>query len=755
MIISIAMLGFGTAGTIISLFKDKLLTRANKILPLLMILSGFTMPIVVFLSQTSPIQFDTMLVFTGNYQIGRLFANYILFTIPFLLGALAIGIIFIKHVNLIGKLYFSNLIGSGFGGLLILVLIWIFFPEKLSAIVGLFAVTSGLILFNKINIEFYFIFLISLIILAVSFLYSPEFQSSEFKSRSKTLLLQDAKIIDRQTGPYGVLEIISSPMIRNADGLSLKFQGEVRAGYAIFCNGDLVGSLLSKNKNDSSNFLNYTAAQLPFVMKRRDKVLVLNSGSGIEILRSLNAGSKSIIAVEPNSSLLYVLTAKHPELIDSVYLSKQVSVYKTTARSFLLSSDEKFDLIILPTIDAFGGTSGLYSLREQFHLTKEAIDDMLSQLNRDGALMINVWLDYPPRNSLKILATIAEALEKRYLTIPQNYIVAIKNWNHLTIIVKASPVTRDEEAVVRAFCSEMLFDLVLFPNLKKEERDQFNKLIDNQFYLLIDKIFYSKNDREGLYNEYVFNISPAIDNKPFFSQFLRWENIKHLKEDFGNQNIPFLELGYIMLYLTLIQIFIVAAVLIILPLFKIGFLGKNRFGVLIYFGGIGIGYMFVEIIFIQMYTLYFGNPIYSTSTVICFMLVCSGIGSYITQNSKFVHSKSKLIMAVIVILLLIQALILKEILYATIHYSLSFKILIALILIAPCAFFMGIPFPAGIMKTSDHSPSLIPWAWGINGFASVTATVFATVLAVELGFTAVFFGAALFYSLVIISIKTF
>lgn len=755
MIISIAMLGFGTAGTILSLIKDKLLKRSNEILPLLMILSGLTMPFVVYLSQTSSIRFDTMLFFTGNYQIGRLLVNYILFTIPFFLGALAIGIIFTKHANLIGKLYFSNLIGSGIGGLLILVLIWIFFPEKLSAIVGLFAVISGLILFNKINIEFYFTSLISLIILAVSFLYSPEFQPSEFKSRSKTLLLQYAKIIDRQTGPYGVLETISSPLIRSADGLSLKFQGEVKSGFAIFCNGDLVGSLLSKNQNDSSNFLHYTTAQLPFVMKKRDKVLVLNSGSGIEILRSLNAGVRSVAAVEPNTSIVDLLTTKHPELNDSVYLRRQVSVYKTSARSFLLSSNEKFDLIILPTIDAFGGTSGLYSLREQFHLTIEAIDDMLSQLNSDGALMINVWLDYPPRNSLKILATISEALEIRNLTNSQNYLIAIKNWNYLTIIVKATPVTRDEEAVVRTFCSDMLFDLVLFPNLKTEERDRFNKLFDNQFYLLVDKIFYSKNDRDGLYNEYIFNISPATDNKPFFSQFLRWKNIKHLEEELGNQNIPFLELGYILLYVTFIQICIVAVVLIVLPLFKIGFSGTNKFSVLIYFGGIGIGYMFVEIVFIQMYTLYFGNPIYSVSTVICLMLVCSGIGSYITQNAKFVHAKSKLIIAIIVILLLIQALILKEILYATIHYSLSFKILIALILIAPCAFFMGIPFPAGIKKTSDQSPSLIPWAWGINGFASVLATVLATVLAVEFGFTAVFFCAALFYSLVIISIKTF
>jgi len=755
MIISIAMLGFGTAGTVLFLFKDKLLKNSSKILPVILILSGLTMPIVVYLSQTSSIRFDTMLYFIGNYQIVKLLLTYVLFTIPFLLGALAIGIIFTKHVNSIGKLYFSNMIGSGFGGLLILVLTWIFFPEKLPSVVGLFAVISGLVLFNRIKKEFYFISLFSSIILAICFLYSPELQPSEFKNRSKTLLLQDSKIIDRQTSPHGVIEIISSPMIRSADGLSLKFQGEVKGGYAIFSNGDLSGTLLSKNQNDSSNFLNYTTAQLPFVIKNRDKVLILNSGSGIEILRSLNAGAKSIVAVEPNTSLVDILTTKHPELNDSVYLSKRVSIHKTTARSFLLANDEKYDLIILPAVDAFGGTSGLYSLREQFHLTQEAMTDMLSQLSLDGAMMINVWLDYPPRNSLKILATIAEAVENRGLTKLQNYVAAIKNWNYMTIIIKPNPITTEEEALVNDFCKSMLFDIALSPTLISEERDRYNKLFDDQFYLFVDKIFSSKNDRESLFNEYVFNISPAADNKPFFSQFLKLENFNLLKKEFGDENIPFLELGYVLLYVTLIQILFVAIGLIILPLFKYGFSGKNKFGVLLYFGGIGFAYMFIEIIFIQMYTLYFGNPISSASTVICLMLVCSGIGSYATHKFKLVHNKSKLILAIILFLLLIQALFLRDILFATIHYSLSFKIMIAFILIAPSAFFMGMPFPIGIQKTSEQSPSLIPWAWGINGFASVIATVFATVIAVEIGFASVFWSAVLFYSLVIISIKTF
>jgi spermidine synthase len=755
LIISIAMLGFGAAGTILSLFKDKLLKKSDLILPLLMTLCGLTMPIAVHLSQLSSIRFDTMLFFTGNYQIARLLLNYLIFTVPFLLGALAIGIIFIKHADSIGKLYFSNLMGSGIGGIIILILIWIFFPEKLSAIIGSFAVISGVMIYKRFDVKFFFFVLASFIILFLSFLYSPEFQPSEFKSRSKTLMLQDAKIIDKQSGPYGILEIISSPMIRNADGLSLNFKGEIKSGHAIFCNGDFIGTLLSQVQKDSSSFLHFTTAQLSYVMKKRDKVLILNSGSGNEIIRSLNAGTESVSAVEPNTQLMELLSKKYPVLNDSVYPNNKVSVYNTNARSFLLSSNEKYDLIILPAIGAFGGTSGLFSLNEQYHLTREALDDMLSQLNSDGVLMFNVWLDYPPRNSIKIIATIAETLENQNLKNLKNYIAAIKNWNYLTIVVKKTPITAKEELIVREFCTDMCFDIVSLPNLRVQERDRFNKMPDNRFYLLLDEIFNSKYNKLSLYSKYAFNITPATDDKPFFSQFLKWNNIGLLKKEFGNQNIPFIELGYVMLYVTLFQIIIAAFVLIILPLFKIGITGVNKIVVLIYYGGLGLGFMFTEMVFIQMYTLYFGNPIYSAATVICLMLICAGTGSYLTHSSKFFNRNFKLAMVFIAALLLIEALILKWILFSTIQYSLSTKILISFLLISPCAFFMGIPFPVGIEKTLTFSPSLIPWAWGINGLTSVLATVLATVIAIEFGFTVVFICAALFYLLALISAQTF
>ncbi len=138
------------------------------------------------------------------------------------------------------------------------------------------------------------------------------------------------------------------------------------------------------------------------------------------------------------------------------------------------------------------------------------------------------------------------------------FIAAIKNWNTITFAIKRSPFNDEEIKIIREFCNKMNFDPVILPGIKADEREKFNKLQDKSFYLLIDRILASPEEREKLYSEYLFNIKPAVDDKPYFSQFLRWKSISQLSEFFGNRSVPFFEVGYILLYLTFIQIVIFA-----------------------------------------------------------------------------------------------------------------------------------------------------------------------------------------------------
>ncbi|MFI5237856.1 MAG: hypothetical protein ACHQLA_07960, partial [Ignavibacteriales bacterium] len=499
------------------------------------------------------------------------------------------------------------------------------------------------------------------------------------------------------------------------------------------------------------NYLHFTTENLPYAIGKRKNVLVLGAGTGRNVKAALLNEARIVTAVEPNKALMNLLKEKLPSKIDSLYQNKNVRVQNISPRTFILSTHQKFDLISLPVIDAFGGSSGLFALQEQYLLTTEAFGEMLNALNHDGVICVSAYLDYPFRNSFKILAAITEVFENRKINNPENHIAAIKNWNTITFIMKNDPLSSADIDSIRNFCNRMNFDPVILPDISKEERDKFNRLQDTTFYSMIDNILKSKDEREKLYLDYPFNIKPATDNQPYFSQFLQWKTFPLLADLFGNQSVPFFEVGYLLLYLTFFQIIVLAILLIILPLFKIGFKSGRKLKTLLYFSGLGLGYMFIEIILIQRFTLYFGNVIYAAALVVCLMLVSSGFGSLVSQKLTPKRYRMVLIIFVIIISLLIYALFLSSWIKTTIGFSLPVKIILSFLIIAPPAFFMGMPFPMGLKLLSNENETIIPWAWGINGVFSVVSAVLATVIAVELGFISVMIFAIGAYSIVLLS----
>ena len=60
---------------------------------------------------------------------------------------------------------------------------------------------------------------------------------------------------------------------------------------------------------------------------------------------------------------------------------------------------------------------------------------------------------------------------------------------------------------------------------------------------------------------------------------------------------------------------------------------------------------------------------------------------------------------------------------------------------------MGMPFPLGLAGAEATDARLVPWAWAINGCASVAGAVLATLLAIHIGFTAVVVAALVLYGI--------
>ena len=61
------------------------------------------------------------------------------------------------------------------------------------------------------------------------------------------------------------------------------------------------------------------------------------------------------------------------------------------------------------------------------------------------------------------------------------------------------------------------------------------------------------------------------------------------------------------------------------------------------------------------------------------------------------------------------------------------RIAIAVLLVAPLGFAMGMPFPSGLRQTGGDLPAP-PFYWGLNGILSVVGSLGTMVLAVTCGF---------------------
>ncbi|MDZ7626428.1 MAG: hypothetical protein U5J96_18530 [Ignavibacteriaceae bacterium] len=218
-------------------------------------------------------------MFADYSHLWKLLITYLLFFIPFFLGALAIGIIFIKYIDKIGVLYFANMFGSGLGGVAAVFLMWIFFPEKLPAVIAAIAFAAGVLIVRKEQRNsFTFIVAITVAVLVFMYITPARLYLSEYKSLTKTLNLPDSKIILKESSPYGLIEIVSTPYLRYAPGLSIKYPGVVSVENSAFNNGEWVGPLIS-TKDDSLNYLLFTTENLAFSTDKRKDVLVLCSAN--------------------------------------------------------------------------------------------------------------------------------------------------------------------------------------------------------------------------------------------------------------------------------------------------------------------------------------------------------------------------------------------------------------------------------------------------------------------------------------------
>ena len=474
--------------------------------------------------------------------------------------------------------------------------------------------------------------------------------------------------------------------------------------------------------------------------------MILGAGPGSDVLQALYHRSATIDAVELDGNVTDLVRQRFREYAGSLYEQPGVRVFEAEARGFVNTSDKLYDLIQVALLDSFAAASaGLFGLSESYLYTVEAVQGYLDRLAPGGMLAVTRWLTLPPRDALKLFATAIAALEQNGVSDPAARLVMIRGWKTVTLLVKNGDFTADEITAIKKFSRARSFDIAYYPGMLADEANQFNVLARPYFFEGAAALL--GPGRQDFIDRYKFYIEPATDDRPHFFRSFKWNGaaeIFSLREQGG---MSLFDWSYPLLVATLVQAIAASVLLILAPLaMSHGRRTLPGAPVALYFLAIGFAFMFMEIAFIQKFVLFLSHPLYAVAVVLCAFLVFASAGSWLAARWQ---TANKVMFAVIAMgaLALLYLAALPQLFKILIHLPDTAKMIITIALIAPLAMCMGVPFPTGMKRLASTAEETIPWAWAINGFASVVGAVLATLLAIHLGFAAVILLAVLIYAI--------
>lgn len=762
MIISLALLGYGISGALLTLFQSTLLRHFALSYIASIALFGVSAVGCYLLAQG--LAFNTEEVLWDPRQSLWLLLNYLLLTLPFLFAANAIGLVLRRYRQEISRVYAADLLGAGLGSLGILGLLFTLLPmQALRAIgiLGLFAAMLAVRELGRASEPVQTPVRVLLVFAALGLALLPSewtrLEISPYKSLSQTLRIEDTRVMQTLSSPIALLNVVESPLIpfRHAPGLSLNARSEPPRQLGVFTDGDNL-SVINRFNGDLSDlaFLDQLSSALPYHMRPLRRVLVLGAGGGSDVLQALYHRPEDIDAVELNPQFAQLLTDTYADYAGRLYQHRRVRLHIAEARSFVEHSSSYYDLIQVSLLDANAASSaGLFALSENYLYTVEGIGHMLDTLQSDGYLSLTRWIRLPPRDSLKLFATALAALERRGVRRPAQQLVLIRSWQTSTLLIKNGRLSTREIGAVKQFSRDWLFDTVYYPGVQRSETNRFNQLRDNWFYTGTQALL---SERAGTFlDRYKFNLQVPTDDRPYFHHFFKWRALPELFQLRGRGGIPLADTGYLVLLATLLQAVLASLIFIFAPLWlyqkrgqaQTRVLGRGR--VVAYFFSLGLGFLFIEIAMIQKLQLFLHHPLYSIAVVLSSFLIFSGLGSACSSHLRPAATtrRNPVLVPVtgILILGILYLFLPGPLFHGLSHLPDLLRILLAILLIAPLAFCMGMPFPLGLGQLSNHEPGLIPWAWAINGCASVVSAVLATLLAIHLGFTSVIVLALALY----------
>lgn len=491
---------------------------------------------------------------------------------------------------------------------------------------------------------------------------------------------------------------------------------------------------------EAAAYLRYELTALAYHLKREGfTALVIGPGGGRDLLSALVFGATRVDGVEINPIIVHdVMLGRFRAFSGNLYAHPRVRIHVDDGRSFVERTTDRYDVVQASLVDTWAATAaGAYTLTENSLYTVEAFEAYLDRLTSDGVLSITRWVFDGLR-----LVSLAQEVAARQGWDARQQLAVIRHDRIATLLLKRAPFTRSEIDRLQAVCRELGFDVLYMPGNGGTNGPPAGDASrgTNDFARLI-----LAPDRERFYESYALDVTPTFDDRPFFFHTTKlkdqWNVAFGRRMFFGNG------LSALLTLMGISALLVVAFIIGPLAVTKRSELAPGWPRWLVYFAALGAGFMLIEVALLQRFVLLLGHPVYSLTVTLFSLLLGGGLGSYASRklSDNRLTARLRLTLVGIGIVVLVATAALPALVHAGAALPRWMRIVLAVAILGPIGTLMGVPLPAGVRLLARTRPSLIPWAWGMNGALSVVGSTLAVFLAMNWGFSTTLLAGAAIY----------
>jgi spermidine synthase len=684
----------------------------------------------------------TLLAFAGLY---------LTLLVPFFLAGYVLIAIFSKYAQKIQRLYFWDLCGAGLGTVLVIPFILQIGPGGLIVCAaGLGLVAAALFSESKGATRGYVV--AAVVIAAVPIIRGQNYIDFKYQMDKRGIITAIKQGRDElvRWDPISKIDVIdetfspetATPWHKSGDRKLLQYDGGNQSSHFYKFDGNLkaLRELMDRDRSKVNEHFWQIGVLASHYLKRDTdhSALIIGSAGGQETKAALIYGATYVDAVELVPTVVDLATGAYSPYIGDIFHNPAVHPHAGEGRSFLRSTDRKYDIIqIYSNHTSSSIAQGSGALSPVYLQTEEAYEEYFSHLTPNGVLHINHY-GFP-----RMISTAALAWKNMGLKDFRKHVVVFFSPSELTLptlLVKMSPWTEEEVASLSQYLAP--------PEL--EEKDRLVLMEDplNPSKSFLSNDFYSGSFPSELAERMPVDFTPRTDDDPYFSEFRK--HIRPIQEDPKNfvdpgtaymlnasliRGIP---MDQIHLWVTAAASLLFAVLFILVPLrfSKVGREeGATALPLLGYFSCLGAGFITLELVFIQKFMHLIGSPLYTYSTVIFTLLLGAGIGSAASERLGIdIRRRWALPFVAVIVIGLALIVLYPPLAKMALALPLAGRAAAAALMIFPLGFFLGMPFPLGILAIANQPRGAIAWAWGMNGLFTVIGGLASVFLGLELGF---------------------